>query len=107
MDTEHHPPHRYSVAILSRGDAAARRDATAQNSRFVRVFEALAAVGIEARPAIYDEIFADAVRDQLLAVDGVLVWVDPIHQGKTRAGARRRCCATSRRTGRGSAHIPT
>jgi hypothetical protein len=25
------------------------------------------------------------VRDQLLAVDGVLVWVDPIHQGKTRA----------------------
>jgi hypothetical protein len=62
-----------------------RRDATPQNSRFVRVFEALAAVGIEARPAIYDESFADAVRDQLLAVDGVLVWVDPIHQGKTRA----------------------
>lgn len=62
-----------------------RRDATPHNSRFVRVFEALAAVGIEARPVIYDESFADAVRDQLLAVDGVLVWVDPIHQGKTRA----------------------
>ena len=84
MDTERHPPVRHTVAILSRGDAAARRDTTAQNSRFVRVFEALAAVGIEARPVIYDEIFADAVRDQLLAVDGVLVWVDPIHQGKTR-----------------------
>ena len=83
MDTQ--SPHRYSVAIVSRGDAAVRRDATAQNSRFVRVFEALAAVGIEAQPAIYDEGFADAVRDQLLAVDGVLVWVDPIHQGKTRA----------------------
>ena len=77
--------HRRTVAILSRGDAAARRDATAQNSRFVRVFEALAAVGIEARPIIYDETFADAVRDELLAADGVLVWVDPIHQGKTRA----------------------
>src|SRR6476659_255168 len=84
MDTERHPPLRHTVAILSRGDAAARRDATAQNSRFVRVFEALAAVGIEARPVIYDEIFADAARDQLLSVDGVLVWVDPIHQGKTR-----------------------
>lgn len=83
MDT--HFPHRYSVAIVSRGDAGVRRDATPQNSRFVRVFEALAAIGIEARPAIYDESFADAVRDQLLAVDGVLVWVDPIHQGKTRA----------------------
>ncbi|MET4273004.1 hypothetical protein ABIB68_002424 [Bradyrhizobium sp. F1.2.2] len=84
MDTERHPSHQHTVAILSRGDAAARRDATAQNSRFVRVFEALAAVGIEARPAIYDENFAEDVREQLLATDGVLVWVDPIHQGKTR-----------------------
>lgn len=83
MDTQ--SPHRYSVAIVSRGDAGMRRDATPQNSRFVRVFEALTAVGIEARPAIYDESFTDAVRDQLLAVDGVLVWVDPIHQDRTRA----------------------
>jgi hypothetical protein len=85
MDTDHQTSPRSKVAILWRGDAAARRDATPQNSRFVRVFEALAAAGIEARPAVYDETFADAVRDQLLAVDGVLVWVDPIHQGKTRA----------------------
>ncbi|MGY4236778.1 hypothetical protein ACVIIW_005725 [Bradyrhizobium sp. USDA 4449] len=77
--------HRYSVTIVSRGDADARRDTTVHNSRFVRVFEALAAAGIAAQPAIYDESFADAVRDQLLGVDGVLVWVDPIHQGKTRA----------------------
>jgi hypothetical protein len=84
MDTGH-PPFRQTVAILSRGDAAARRDATPQNSRFIRVFEALSAVGIGARPVIYDEGFADAVRDQLLALDGVLVWVDPVHQGKTRA----------------------
>ncbi|MDH6257705.1 Cj0069 family protein [Bradyrhizobium sp. BR13661] len=84
MDTK--SPHRYSVAIVSRGDADARRDATPQNSRFVRVFEALAAAGIKAQPAIYDESFANVVREQLLAVDGVLVWVDPIHQGKTRAG---------------------
>ncbi|MCK1361561.1 Cj0069 family protein [Bradyrhizobium sp. 199] len=85
MDTERHPSPRNTVAILSRGDAVARQGATAQNSRFVRVFEALAAAGIDARPVIYDETFADAVRDQLLAADGVLVWVDPIHQGKTRA----------------------
>ncbi|MHC1950594.1 Cj0069 family protein [Bradyrhizobium sp. UFLA06-06] len=90
MDTEPHTllrseNRRCKIAILSRGDAASRREATAQNSRFVRVFEALAATGIEAVPVVYDETFADAVRDQLLAVDGVLVWVDPIHQGKTRA----------------------
>ncbi|MFK4508837.1 Cj0069 family protein [Bradyrhizobium daqingense] len=85
MDTERHPSSRNIVAILSRGDAVARRDATPQNSRFVCVFEALAAVGVEARPVIYDESVSDTVRDQLLSVDGVLVWVDPIHQGKTRA----------------------
>ncbi|TAI63396.1 Cj0069 family protein [Bradyrhizobium sp. Leo170] len=85
MDTERNASQHHTVAILSRGDAAARRDATPKNSRFVRVFEALASVGIEAHPVIYDEIFADAVRDQLLTVDGVLVWVNPIHEGKTRA----------------------
>lgn len=84
MDTQ--SPHRYSVAIVSRGDAEARGNTPPQTSRFVRVFEALAAAGIDAQPAIYDESFADSVREQLLAVDGVLVWVDPIHQGKTRAG---------------------
>jgi hypothetical protein len=84
MDTRHLPPSQ-TVAILSRGDATARRDATPQNSRFVRVFEALSAVGIEARPVVYDEACAEAVRNELLTVDGVLVWVDPIHQGKTRA----------------------
>ncbi len=74
-----------TIAILWRGDADARKDATPQNSRFVRVFEVLASVGINAQPAVYDETFADVVRQQLLTVDGVLVWVDPIHQGKTRA----------------------
>jgi hypothetical protein len=86
MDTERHSPSQYSVAVLSRGDAAAQRDATPRNSRFVQVFEALAAVGIEARPAIYDETFAEEVREQLLAVDGVLVWVNPIQDGRSRAG---------------------
>lgn len=86
MDTERQPSPRRTVAILSRGDAVARRDATSKNSRFVDVFEALAAVGVEGRPAIYDESFADAVREQLLAVDGVLVWVNPVQDGRNRAG---------------------
>src|SRR3974390_2851175 len=74
----------FKVAILWRGDLEARQAAMPQNNRFHRIFEELAAVGIHAEPAIYDEDFADEVRDQLLDADGVLVWVDPIHQGKTR-----------------------
>lgn len=74
----------YRIAVLWRGDHEARRTATAQNNRFYRIFEELAALGIDAEPAVYDEDFAEAVREQLLAADGVLVWVDPLHQGKTR-----------------------
>lgn len=75
----------YRIAILWRGDREARRTATPENNRFYRIFEELAALGIQAEPAVYDEAFAGEVREQLLATDGVLVWVDPIHQGKTRA----------------------
>jgi hypothetical protein len=74
----------YRIAILWRGDRDTRRAATPQNNRFYRVFKELAAVGIDAKPAVYDEDIEDEVRRQLLVVDGVLVWVDPIHQGKNR-----------------------
>src|SRR5580704_8364662 len=74
----------YKVAVVWRGDHEARRTATPQNNRFYRIFEELAALGIDAAPAVYRDDIADEVNDQLLAVDGVLVWVDPIHQGMTR-----------------------
>lgn len=85
MNANHQEARKPTIAILSRGDAEARRQATPQNSRFVRVFEALSSEGLNAVPVIYDEAFADDVREQLLGMDGVLVWVDPIHQGKIRA----------------------
>ncbi len=74
----------YKIAIVWRGDREARQAATPQNNRFYRIFEELAALGLEAEPAVFDENFVDEVRDQLLAVDGVLVWVDPLHEGKAR-----------------------
>jgi uncharacterized protein DUF6815 len=72
------------IALLWRGDRQARGEATAQNNRYIRVFEALAALGIEAEPAVYAEEMADEVRAQLLGCDGVLVWVDPISDGQNR-----------------------
>lgn len=62
------------VAIVWRGDHAARQNATPANNRFHRIFEELQALGIHAEPAVFDEAFADDVRAQLLSVDGVLVW---------------------------------
>jgi hypothetical protein len=73
------------VAVVWRGDREARKAATTHNNRFHCVFEELIAIGIHAEPAVYDEEFAEDVRAQLLTMDGVLVWVDPLHEGKTRA----------------------
>jgi hypothetical protein len=72
------------VAVLWRGNRQARNGATPGNNRFCRVFEALAAAAIHAEPAVYAEEMAEDVRTQLLKVDGVLVWVDPISDGRTR-----------------------
>lgn len=72
------------VAILWRGDSEARRNATPENNRFHRIFEEMRALGIRAEPAVYSDEMVDEVREQLLNVDGVLVWVDPIHEGQTR-----------------------
>jgi hypothetical protein len=74
----------YRIAIIWRGDGAARRAATPQNNRYHRIFEELAALGIQAEPAVFDEDFVGEVREQLFAVDGVLVWIDPLQGGKTR-----------------------
>ncbi|SIN91070.1 hypothetical protein SAMN05443247_00649 [Bradyrhizobium erythrophlei] len=73
------------VAILWRGDEAARHSASAETSRFTAVFAALADLGIDAEPVVYEDDVLDAVRAQLATVDGVLVWVNPIHEGRNRA----------------------
>jgi hypothetical protein len=57
--TEHHQIGR--VAVVRRGDREARRGATFGTNRFHQVFGALAALGIHAEPARYDEDFADEV----------------------------------------------
>jgi uncharacterized protein DUF6815 len=73
------------VAILWRGDEAARRTASPETSRFKAVFAALADVGVDAEPVVYEDDVLDAVRAELAKFDGVLVWVNPIHEGRNRA----------------------
>jgi glutathione synthase/RimK-type ligase-like ATP-grasp enzyme len=72
------------VAIVWRGDRETRIAATNTNSRYHRIFEELEAAGFAPEPAVFDEAFADEVLQQLLGVDAVLVWVNPLDNGKTR-----------------------
>jgi hypothetical protein len=76
---------RFRIAVLWRGDREAQQAATPENNRYHKIFEELAALGIQVEPAVYDETFAEEVRELLLGVDGVLVWVDPLSRGRTRA----------------------
>ena len=75
----------YTVALMWHGDREARQSATLVESRFRGVAEALRQVGIVPEPAVYAEKFVEEVREQLLQVDGVLVWVNPIEQGRDRS----------------------
>src|SRR5215471_2522165 len=72
------------IAILWRGDEAARRSASPETSRFKAVFAALADVGVDAKPIVYEDDVLDPIRAQLTTFDGVLVWVNPIHDGRNR-----------------------
>ena len=72
------------VALLWRGDEAMRRSVRPDTSRFSAVFGALAEAGVDAEPVVYEDDVLGAVREQLAAFDGVLVWVNPIHEGRNR-----------------------
>jgi len=49
------------------------------------MFAAFAALGVAAEPIVYSDERAETVREQLLELDGVLVWVNPIEQGLDRS----------------------
>jgi len=73
------------IAILYPGDYESRQNATAENNRFADLFRAFAAKGIHAEPAVYHDDICAEVREQLMAVDGVLIWVNPIQDGHDRS----------------------
>jgi hypothetical protein len=73
------------VAILYPGDPEARPSATHDNNRFADLFSAFAAQGVHAQPAVYDDSFCAQVREQLLRVDAVLVWLNPLDGDRRRA----------------------
>lgn len=75
---------RARIALVWRGDPSA--DPPAPHSTRLRlIFAALAERGADAEPVIYADDVADSVRERLLGFDGLLVWVDPLSDGKDRS----------------------
>jgi len=73
------------VAILYPGDHLVRENANPENNRLSLIFKSLNDLGIAAEPAVYHDDFCEEVRQQLLRVDAVLVWHNPIQDGRDRS----------------------
>jgi hypothetical protein len=56
-----------------------------ETCRLKGVFAAFAELGVKAEPVICSDEGMESVRAQLLRLDGVLVWVNPIEQGLDRS----------------------
>jgi hypothetical protein len=74
----------YRVAIVFPADPELRQKTRLEDSRFARTAAALAEKGIavEGAPYVADDL--EELRDQLMRVDGVLVWINPIVDGRDR-----------------------
>lgn len=73
-----------SVAIIWSADAA-ESVTTLAESRLARVADALARNGIASEGVPYSDETVAQVRERLKRFDGVLVWVNPVEQGRDRA----------------------
>jgi hypothetical protein len=72
------------LGILRRGDSASPPP-DPRETRFWPIFEALASHGARPELILYADEAVDAVRRRLLQLGGVLVWIDPIVNGRDRS----------------------
>ena len=84
MRSNTNPSSPYRVAIVFPADPERRQKTRLEDSRFAQTAAALAEKGIavEAAPYVADDV--EELREQLLRVDGVLVWINPIVEGRDR-----------------------
>ena len=72
----------YRVAIVFPADAERQQKTRLEDSRFARTAAALAEKGIAVEGAPYVAGDVEELREQLMRVDGVLVWINPIVDGR-------------------------
>ena len=73
------------VAVMWRVDPANPSAPTSYDARLRPVIDALAAQGVQAAPLLYLEEETERVRAELLGCNGVLVWINPIANGRDRS----------------------
>jgi hypothetical protein len=73
------------IGVLWRGDRRAEAPLPRADRGLGPLYDAFARLPVVLEPVPYSDDAVDEVREQLLALDGVLVWVNPIQDGASRA----------------------
>ena len=73
------------VAIVFPADPERRQKTRLEDSRFAQTAAAFAGKGVAVEAAPYVADAVEELREQLMRVDGVLVWINPIVDGRDRA----------------------
>jgi hypothetical protein len=73
------------IGIVWPGDPRVEVRLTPEGCRLHRVFDALFERHVAAEAVVYADEVVDKVRDRLLGMDAVLVWVNPIEDGRDRS----------------------
>lgn len=72
------------IGILWRGDRSAKPRAPEASHGLGPLFEEFAKLPVLVEPLVFEDEAVEAVRSQLLGLDGVLVWVNPIQDDANR-----------------------
>ena len=72
------------IGLLWRGERGAGAAPTRGDTLLAPLFDAFAELDVVAQPVVFSDDAIDAVREELLQLDGVLVWVNPIQDGRDR-----------------------
>jgi hypothetical protein len=73
------------IGVLWRGDRTAEAPLPREDRGLGPLYDAFARLPVVIEPVPYSDDAVDEVREQLLSLDGVLVWVNPIQDGANRA----------------------
>lgn len=76
---------RPRLGLLWRGDRANEPPSPRAEQRLAPLLDAFAQLPVGLVPVVFAEQELDAIREQLLALDGIMAWVNPIQDGQDRA----------------------
>jgi hypothetical protein len=79
------PGKLYRLALMWRGNWRAPEEPTNHASRLAPLVQAFAVLGVETTPVLYFDEEVEAARRAVLLCDGVMVWINPLQDGRDRA----------------------